>query len=113
MAAIGIYGLIHYSVATRTHEIGIRIAVGAETGNIFRMIIGDGLKLSLIGLAFGLVGALWVGRAGARLLYGVTATDPLTFITVSITLTAVATAACYFPARRAMKIEPIAALRAE
>ena len=79
MAAIGIYGLIQYSIATRTHEIGIRMAVGAQAGEIFRMIIGEGLKLSLTGLVLGLVGALWLGQAGSSLLFGVTATDPLTF----------------------------------
>lgn len=113
MAAIGIYGLIQYSIATRTQEIGIRMAVGAQAGEIFRMVIGEGLKLSLTGLALGLVGALWLGRAGSSLLFGVTATDPLTFVAVSILLTAVATAACYFPARRAMKVDPIVALRQE
>jgi putative ABC transport system permease protein len=113
MAAIGIYGLIQYSVATRTHEIGIRMAVGAQAGEIFRLIIGEGLKLSLAGLVLGLVGALWLGRATSNLLFGVTATDPLTFVTVSLLLTAVATAACYFPARRAMKIDPMLALRSE
>jgi putative ABC transport system permease protein len=113
MAAIGIYGLIQYSVATRTHEIGIRLALGAQTGDVFRMIIREGLTLSLTGLALGLMGALWLGRVGSSLLFGVTASDPLTFIAVSLLLTAVATAACYFPARRAMKIEPIAALRQE
>ena len=113
MAAIGIYGLIQYSIATRTHEIGIRMAVGAQAGEIFRMIILEGLKLSLTGLVLGLVGALWLGQAGSSLLFGVTATDPLTFITVSLLLTAVATAACYFPARRAMKVDPMVALRQE
>jgi ABC-type antimicrobial peptide transport system permease subunit len=111
MAAIGIYGLIQYSVATRTQEIGIRIAVGARAGEIFRMILGEGLKLSLIGLALGLIGALFPGRAGSSLLFGVKATDPLTFVTVSVLLTGVALAACYFPARRAMNLEPIVALR--
>jgi putative ABC transport system permease protein len=111
MAAIGIYGLIQYSVAGRTHEIAIRMAVGAQAGDIFRMIIGEGLKLSLSGLVLGLVGALWLGRAGSSLLFGVTATDPLTFTTVSLLLTAVAAAASYFPARRAMNVEPIVALR--
>jgi len=111
MAAIGIYGLIQYSTATRTHEIGIRMAVGAQAGEVFRMIVGEGLKLSLAGLALGLVGALWLGRAASSLLFGVTATDPLTFITVSLLLIAVSIAACYFPARRAMKVEPITALR--
>ena len=113
MAAIGIYGLILYSVATRTQEIGIRMAVGAQAGDIFRMVVREGLQLSVTGLTLGLVGALLVGRAGSSLLFGVTATDPLTFITVSMLLTAVAAAACYFPARRAMKIDPIAALRQE
>jgi predicted permease len=113
MAAIGIYGLIQYSIAMRTHEIGIRMAVGARAGDIFRMILGEGMKLSLTGLALGLMGALGLGKAGASLLYGVTATDPLTFTSVSLLLAAVAAAACYFPARRAMKVEPIAALRLE
>jgi putative ABC transport system permease protein len=113
MAAIGIYGLIQYSMARRTHEIGIRMAVGAQGGEIFRMIIGEGLKLSLTGLALGVVGALWLGRAGSSLLFGVSAADPLTFITVSLLLTAAATAACYFPARRAMQVEPVVALRQE
>jgi putative ABC transport system permease protein len=111
MAAVGIYGLIQYSIATRTQEIGLRMAIGAQAGDIFRMIIGEGLTLSLTGLALGLVGAWWLGRAGSSLLFGVTATDPLTFLTVSLLLTAVATAACYFPARRAMTVDPIVALR--
>ena len=106
MAAVGIYGLIQYSVATRTQEIGLRIALGAEAGHIFRTIIGEGLKLSLTGVALGLVGAWWLGRAGSSLLSGVTASDPLTFMTVSLLLTAVAIAACYFPARRAMTVDP-------
>ena len=113
MAAIGIYGLIQYSVATRTHEIGIRMAVGAQAGDIFRMIVREGLTLSLTGLVLGLVGALWVGQADSSLLFGVTATDPLTFITVSLLLTTAATAACCFPARRAMKVETMVALRQE
>jgi predicted permease len=111
MAAVGIYGLIQYSVATRTQEIGLRMALGAEAGHIFRMIIGEGLTLSLTGVALGLVGAWWLGRAGSSLLSGVTASDPLTFMTVSLLLTAVAIAACYFPARRAMTVDPIVALR--
>ena len=113
LAALGIYGVISYSVTQRTQEIGIRMAVGAGAGEIFRMILGEGLKLSLTGLTLGLVGALWLGRAGSSLLFGVTSTDPLTFIVVSLLLIAVAIAACCFPARRAMKIEPIVALRQE
>ena len=111
MAAVGIYGLIQYSIATRTQEIGLRMAIGAQAGDILRMILGEGLTLSLTGLALGLVGAWWLGRAGSSLLFGVTATDPLTFVTVSLVLTAVALAACYVPARDAMKVEPIVALR--
>jgi predicted permease len=111
IAAIGIYGLIQYSIAARSQELGLRMAVGAQAGDIFRMVIGDGLRLSLIGLALGLVGAWWLGRAGSSLLFGVTATDPLTFMTVSLLLTAVATAASYFPARRATRVDPIVALR--
>jgi ABC-type lipoprotein release transport system permease subunit len=111
MAAVGIYGLIQYSIATRTQEIGLRMAIGAQPGDIFRMIISEGLRLSLTGVAVGLVGALWLGGAASSLLFGVNASDPLTFATISLLLTAVAVAACYFPARRAMKVDPIVALR--
>jgi putative ABC transport system permease protein len=111
MAAVGIYGLIQYSVATRTAEIGLRQAIGAQAGDIFRMIIAEGLMLSLTGVAFGLLGAWWLGHAASTLLFGVTATDPLTIVTVSLLLTAVATAACYVPARRATRVDPIVALR--
>ena len=111
MAAVGIYGLIQYSVATRTQEIGLRQAIGAQAGDIFRMIIGEGLMLGLAGLALGLMGAWWLGRAASSLLFGVTASDPLTFTTVSLLLTAVAIAASYVPARRAMTVDPIVALR--
>jgi putative ABC transport system permease protein len=111
MAAIGIYGLIHYSVATRTREIAIRIAVGARPGDIFRIVVREGLQLSVSGLVLGLAGALLVGRAGSNLLFGVSAADPLTFTAVSLLLTIVAAAACYFPARRATKVEPLVALR--
>jgi predicted permease len=112
MAAVGIYGLIQYSVATRTREIGLRMAIGAQAGDIFRMIVGEGLTLSLTGLALGLVGAWWFGRASSSLLFGVKASDPLTFAAVSLLLTAVAIAACYVPARRAMTVDPMVALRA-
>jgi putative ABC transport system permease protein len=111
MAAVGVYGLIQYSIATRTQEIGLRMAIGAQAGDIFRMVIGEGLRLSLAGVAIGLLGALWLGRAGSSLLFGVTARDPLTLAAVSLLLTAVAVAACYFPARRAMRVDPIRALR--
>lgn len=111
MAAIGIYGLIQYSIAMRTQEIGVRMAIGAQAGDIFRMTIGEGLRLSLTGLAVGLGGAWWLGRAVSSLLFGVRASDPLTFVAASLLLIAVATAACYFPARRAMKVDPMIALR--
>jgi predicted permease len=113
MAAIGIYGLIQYFVATRTQEIAIRMAVGAQSSEIFRMTIGEGLKLCLTGVALGLVGTFFLGRVGSSLLYGVSASDPLTFFSVSVLLVAVTTLACYFPARRAMTVEPISALREE
>jgi putative ABC transport system permease protein len=89
----------------------LRMAVGAQAGDIFRMIISEGLTLSLTGVAIGLVGAWWLGRAGSSLLFGVTGSDPLTFATVSLLLTAVAIGACYFPARRAMRVDPMLALR--
>jgi ABC-type antimicrobial peptide transport system permease subunit len=87
------------------------MAIGAQAGDIFRMIIGEGLMLSVTGVALGLVGAWWLGRAGSSLLFGVTASDPLTLTAVSLLLMAVAIAACYFPARRAMRVDPIRALR--
>jgi predicted permease len=111
MAAIGIYGLMHYSIATRTREIGVRLAAGAQARDIFALVIREGVMLSVTGLIFGLAGALWLGRAGRSLLFGVTATDPITLIAVSLLLITTAIAACYFPARRAMKVEPVAALR--
>ncbi len=89
------------------------MAVGAQAGEIFRMILGEGLRLCGTGLAIGLIGALWMGQLGASLLLGVAPTDPLTFFAMSALLIVVAAAACCFPARRAMKIEPIMALRQE
>lgn len=111
MAAVGIYGLIQYSIATRTQEFGIRMAVGAQAVAIFRLVLGEGLRLSFTGLILGLVGALWVGKATSGLLFGVSPTDPLTFGSVSLLLIAIAVAACGLPARRATKIEPVVALR--
>ena len=113
MAAVGIYGLIHYSVATRTREIGIRMAVGGRSGDIFHLIVREGLQLSGAGLMLGLIGAFFVGRVGSNLLFGVTAADPLTFTAVSLLFTAVSVAASYLPARRAMKVDPVVALRQE
>jgi predicted permease len=111
LAAVGIFGLVHYSVATRTQEIGVRMALGAQASEIFRMFIGEGLKLSLTGLGFGLAAAFAVAQGCRNLLFGVTATDPLTFIGGALLLIFTTSLACYFPARRAMKVDPIEALR--
>lgn len=113
LAAVGIYGLIRYSVATRMREISIRLAVGAHGGDILRMVLREGLTLSLAGLTFGLIGALALSRSLSSLVFGLSTTDPMTFVGVSVLLTAVALAACYFPARRAARIDPVAALKYE
>jgi predicted permease len=116
LASVGIYGVLSYSVTLRAQEIGIRIALGAEKRNIFRMVIGQGLRLAVAGLLIGAAVALLVARllsSFSRLLYGVHTSDPLTFITVSLVLTSVALFASYLPARWAMSIDPIQALRTE
>ena len=101
------------STATRTREIGVRMAVGAQRTDIFRMVVGEGLKLSVAGVALGLVSAIWLGRIGSSLLFGVGATDPVTYAGVSLLLIAVALAGCYLPARRAARLDPLKALRYE
>jgi len=113
MAAIGIYGLIQYSVVLRTHEIGVRIAVGAQRADVLRLILSQGIKIAGIGLLFGIVGSWAATRLIARLLYGVGPTDPFTFFSVSLILVAVALLACYIPALRATRIDPASAMRSE
>ena len=113
LAAVGIYGVLSQRVSQRTQEIGIRVALGAHRDDVLKMVIGEGLRLTLIGIAIGIAGSLALSRFLSSMLYGVTSTDPLTVAAVSFLLMVVALLACYFPARRAMRMDPLIALRCE
>jgi putative ABC transport system permease protein len=113
LAMIGVFGVINYSVSQRTHEIGIRIALGAQRRDVFRLVVGQGLILALVGVALGTAGALALTRLITGLLYGVSPTDGPTFVIVSLIVTVVAFLACYLPARRATRVDPLVALRYE
>jgi ABC-type antimicrobial peptide transport system permease subunit len=113
LAAVGIYGVISYTVGQQTREIGIRVALGARRQDVFKMVLARGLRLALTGVGLGLMAALATGRALAGLLYGVKANDPLTFVIVSLALTFVALMASFLPARRAATVDPMQALRAD
>jgi predicted permease len=113
LSCVGIYGVISYLVGQRTHEIGIRMALGGQRIDVLRLILGRGAKMAVIGVAVGIAGSLVLTRLMAKLLFGVSAYDPLTFLTVAALLFMVALAACYIPARRAMRVDPLVALRYE
>ncbi|HKS68178.1 MAG TPA: FtsX-like permease family protein, partial [Candidatus Acidoferrales bacterium] len=113
LSAVGIYGVISYISGQRTHEIGVRMALGAEPGDVLRMIVGQGAGLALIGVGIGAAVAFGLTRLMSKMIYGISAHDPLTFGVVAFVLSLVAVVACYFPARRATRTDPLAALRYE
>jgi len=113
LASVGLYGVISYLVSQRTSELGIRLALGAQRGDVFRLVLNDGMKMALIGIAIGLVSAFWITRLMSSLVYGISTTDPLTFIFITLLLIAITSLACFIPARRATQVDPLVALRHE
>ena len=113
LAAIGVYGVMSYAVTQRTSEIGIRVTLGAQSADVFRSVVGEGLRVALLGIGAGVIAALALTRMLRTFLYSVSSWDPLTFLGVAVLLAAVTAAACFFPARRAMRVDPIVALRYE
>jgi predicted permease len=113
LASVGIFGVISYVVGQRTQEIGVRVALGAQQSDVLRLIVGEGMSMALLGVAIGMVAAFGVTRLMTKILYGVSATDPITFAVVAIVLSCVALLACYLPARKALTVDPMIALRYE
>ena len=113
LAAIGLYSAISYSVAQRTRELGIRLALGAQRSDLLRLILQQGMTVVAVGILFGIVASIGLTRLIATLLYGISATDPITFLTLSLALLLVALVACWLPARRASAVDPMVALHTE
>ena len=113
LALAGIYGVLAYAVSRRTAEIGIRVALGASPEKVLRLVVGQGMRPALVGIVLGLLGALWLARFLENMLYGVQTTDPLTYVGVAAVFVVATALSCYLPARRALRVDPVEALRQE